>query len=47
VLLVAGPCAHCHEPKADVVKAILDQDQRLITHLITDSRCAEALVSSR
>jgi DNA-binding transcriptional regulator LsrR (DeoR family) len=47
VLLVAGPCAYCHEPKADVVKAILDQEQRLITHLVTDSRCAEALVSGR
>jgi DNA-binding transcriptional regulator LsrR (DeoR family) len=43
VLLVAGPCARCHRPKAEVVKAILDQEHRLITHLVTDSRCARAV----
>jgi DNA-binding transcriptional regulator LsrR (DeoR family) len=47
VLLVAGPCASCHRPKAEVVKAILDQEHRLITHLVTDSRCARALPSAR
>jgi len=44
VLLVAGPCHRCHEPKTKVVKAILDQPERLITHLVTDSRCACQLV---
>ena len=44
VLLVAGPCHRCHSPKTKVVKAILDQPQRLITHLVTDSRCARQLV---
>jgi DNA-binding transcriptional regulator LsrR (DeoR family) len=47
VLLVAGPCASCHRPKAEVVKAILDQQHRLVTHLVTDSRCARALLSTR
>jgi len=46
VLLVAGPCAKCHRPKAEVVKAILDHEQRLITHLVTDSRCARELPST-
>jgi DNA-binding transcriptional regulator LsrR (DeoR family) len=47
VLLVAGPCATCHRPKAEVVKAILDQEERLITHLVTDSRCARAVPTAR
>jgi len=47
VLLVAGPCASCHRPKAEIVKTILDQEHRLITHLVTDSRCARALLSTR
>jgi DNA-binding transcriptional regulator LsrR (DeoR family) len=47
VLLVAGPCASCHRPKAEVVKAILDQEDRLITHLVTDSRCARAFLAAR
>ena len=40
VLLVAGPCHLCHAPNTQVVKAILGQPHRLITHLVTDSRCA-------
>jgi DNA-binding transcriptional regulator LsrR (DeoR family) len=44
VLLVAGPCQRCHQPKTKVVQAILDQKDRLITHLVTDSRCARELV---
>jgi DNA-binding transcriptional regulator LsrR (DeoR family) len=43
VLLVAGPCHKCHAPKTKVVKAILDQRARLITHLVTDSLCARTL----
>jgi DNA-binding transcriptional regulator LsrR (DeoR family) len=43
VLLVAGPCHKCHTPKTNVVKAILDQRARLITHLVTDSLCARAI----
>ena len=44
VLLVAGPCHACHRPKTRVVQAILDQPKRLITHLVTDTRCASELV---
>ena len=44
VLLVAGPCHRCHEPKAKVVRAILHQPNRLITHMVTDSRCARAML---
>jgi DNA-binding transcriptional regulator LsrR (DeoR family) len=44
VLLVAGPCHKCHQPKTEVVQAILDQKDPLITHLVTDSRCARELV---
>jgi DNA-binding transcriptional regulator LsrR (DeoR family) len=44
VLLVAGPCHKCHAPKTRVVRAILDQQHRLITHLVTDSRCARAML---
>jgi DNA-binding transcriptional regulator LsrR (DeoR family) len=46
VLLVAGPCGLCHEPKAEVVKAILEQPKRLITHLAVDSTCARALLAA-
>jgi len=45
VLLVAGPCARCHTPKIDVVKAILDQEQQLVTHLAIDSRCVRGLAA--
>jgi len=45
VLLVAGPCDKCHKSKAKVVKAILDQADHLITHLVTDSRCARQVLS--
>jgi DNA-binding transcriptional regulator LsrR (DeoR family) len=45
VLLVAGPCHKCHKSKAKVVKAILDQQEHLITHLVTDSRCASQVLS--
>jgi DNA-binding transcriptional regulator LsrR (DeoR family) len=47
VLLVAGPCARCHTPKSEIVKAILAQEHRLATHLAVDSRCARAVLSSR
>lgn len=38
VLLVLGPCAYCNQTKTSVLKAILDQDNQLITHLVVDSR---------
>jgi DNA-binding transcriptional regulator LsrR (DeoR family) len=47
VLLVAGPCAACHRPKTEVVKAILEQEHRLVTHLAVDTRCARSLIAAR
>jgi DNA-binding transcriptional regulator LsrR (DeoR family) len=47
VLLAAGPCAKCHKPKSDVVKAILDQERQLITHMVVDSGCARSVLSTR
>ncbi len=44
VLLVAGPCHRCHAPKTEVVRVILGQQDRLITHLVTDSRCAREVL---
>ena len=38
VLLVLGPCGSCNQTKTNVLKAILDQDNQLITHLVADSR---------
>lgn len=46
VLLVAGPCGECHAPRSEVLKAILDQEQQLITHLVVDSRCGSELVQA-
>lgn len=47
VLLVAGPCTKCHTPKSDVVKAILEQPSRLVTHVVVDARCARAVLAER
>ena len=41
VLLFLGPCGDCSGPKGDVLKAILSQ--KLITHLVVDSRSAREL----
>lgn len=43
VVLVLGPCGACHGPKGEVLKAVLDWRQRLITHLVTDTRTAEGV----
>jgi DNA-binding transcriptional regulator LsrR (DeoR family) len=45
VLLLLGPCGNCGGPKEDVLKAILAHKQRLITHLVVDSRSARGLMS--
>jgi hypothetical protein len=47
VLLVAGPCAACHRPKTEVLKAILEHERRLVTHLAVDSRSARSLIPAR
>ena len=43
VLLVAGPCHRCKRSKTKVVRAILDQQDHLITHLVTDSQCVRQM----
>jgi DNA-binding transcriptional regulator LsrR (DeoR family) len=47
VLLVAAPCVACHRPKTEVVKAILEHERRLVTHLAVDTGCARALIAAR
>ena len=44
VLLVLGPCGRCNKPKVDILKAILDTKEHLITRLIVDSRTARGLI---
>jgi DNA-binding transcriptional regulator LsrR (DeoR family) len=38
VLLVLGPCAACNRTKSEILGAILNQRNNLITHLVADSR---------
>lgn len=38
VLLVLGPCAMCRRTKSRVLSAILASEQRLISHLVVDTR---------
>jgi hypothetical protein len=40
VLLALGPCGVCKTPKGNILRAILDQDPHLISHLVVDSRTA-------
>lgn len=40
VLLVLGPCGGCNKPKGGVLDLVLNSPQRLITHLVVDSRAA-------
>jgi DNA-binding transcriptional regulator LsrR (DeoR family) len=46
VLLVAAPCATCHRPKTEVLRAILEHERRLVTHLAVDGRCARSLIAA-
>lgn len=38
VLMVLGPCVNCSQTKGAILKAILNQKNHLITHLVADSR---------
>lgn len=38
VMLILGACGGCDRPKGRLLRAILNQGQQLITHLVTDSR---------
>ena len=44
VLLVLGPCYGCNRTKSEVLKAILNQRNKLITHLVVDSRSAKGML---
>jgi hypothetical protein len=46
VLLVLGPCGQCYQPKTSILKAILDQDNQLITHLVADSRSVREIMKA-
>lgn len=40
VVLMLGPCLKCMNPRPVLLKTILDLDEHLITHLVTDTRTA-------
>jgi hypothetical protein len=44
ILLSLGVCGLCRTDKADILKAILEQREVMISHLVTDSRTARALL---
>jgi len=43
VVLVLGPCGTCHRPKSEILSAILNWKEPLITHLVTDTRTAHGV----
>ena len=43
--LILGPCGRCHSPKTKILKAILNLEKPLNTHLIVDIRTAGGLYS--
>lgn len=45
VLLVLGPCGSCKQTKSEILKAILEQKERLITHLVADSRSVRDMLN--
>lgn len=44
VLLVVGPCAMCQRTKAPILASILGSRQRLISHLVVDTRSAREVL---
>lgn len=44
VLLVVGPCRRCHEPRPEVLGAILGHKEQLVTHLVADTRSVDELL---
>jgi len=44
VLLCLGPCEACGKPRPDILEVVLEQKERLITHLVVDSRSAMGLL---
>ncbi|MBN1359433.1 MAG: hypothetical protein JW993_02525 [Sedimentisphaerales bacterium] len=44
VLLVLGPCAMCQNTKSRILSGILASEQRLISHLVVDTRSAKEVM---
>ena len=44
VVLLLGPCPDCQRPRHRIMRAVLDQREPLVTHLIVDSRTAARCV---
>ena len=44
VLLALGPCRRCFKPRSEILRAIIGQPERLISHLVTDSRTVADLL---
>ncbi len=43
VVLLMGPCGECRGPKSEVLRAILNQPKRMVSHVVVDSRSARGL----
>ncbi len=43
VLLVLGPCGGCNRPKGEILRAVLNAEEPLISHLVVDTRSAREL----
>tara|TARA_R110002096_G_scaffold24760_24_gene78043 strand:- start:2449 stop:3759 length:1311 start_codon:yes stop_codon:yes gene_type:complete len=46
VVLVLGPCGRCHMEKSQVLRAVLDQEAPIVTHLVVDRHSAKATLDS-
>ena len=44
VLLMLGSCGKCKTPKGNILHTILNQKEKLVSHLVVDSRTAGELV---
>jgi DNA-binding transcriptional regulator LsrR (DeoR family) len=47
VLLALGPCSQCLATKTEIARIVLNQEQRLISHLVLDSRAAHELTANK
>ncbi|MHC4909819.1 MAG: hypothetical protein ACYTF9_08895 [Planctomycetota bacterium] len=45
ILFMLGPCRVCDAPRANLLKTILNFNEHLVTHVVTDSRTAAELVA--
>jgi DNA-binding transcriptional regulator LsrR (DeoR family) len=46
VLLVVGACSRCNQPKSDILRAILDQKDKILTHLVADSLSVRGMLDT-